>query len=62
MAKKKQKSTMQKVIQGFVILMLILSFLGVFITLFQVMMGYLHIEMRVGQYTFCTGRFSTKKK
>ncbi|MBJ7642952.1 DUF4044 domain-containing protein [Weissella confusa] len=39
MAKKKQKSTMQKVIQGFVILMLILSFLGVFITLLQVMMG-----------------------
>ena len=39
MAKKKQKSTMQKGIQGFVILMLILSVLGVFITLFQVMMG-----------------------
>ncbi|MHC8519304.1 DUF4044 domain-containing protein [Weissella confusa] len=39
MAKKKQKSTMQKVIQGFVILMLILSVLGVFITLLQVMMG-----------------------
>ena len=39
MAKKKQKSTIQKVIQGFVIFMLILSFLGVFITLFQVMMG-----------------------
>lgn len=38
MAKKKEKSTMQKIIQGFVIFMLLLSLAGVFITLFQVMM------------------------
>ena len=31
--------TMQKIIQGFVIFMLLLSLAGVFITLFQVMMG-----------------------
>lgn len=39
MAKKKEKSTMQKIIQGFVIFMLLLSLAGVSITLFQVMMG-----------------------
>ena len=39
MAKKKEKSTMQKIIQGFVIFMLLLLLAGVFITLFQVMMG-----------------------
>ncbi|HJG84097.1 MULTISPECIES: DUF4044 domain-containing protein [Weissella] len=33
---KKKKSTMQKVIQGFVIFMLILSFASVFITLLQI--------------------------